>query len=330
MSFGLSPNLTAPPWTEWERRYPDGLGASAFSAPAFQKLLRSSVGTEFDLCMLIAEDGAGTRYSLPVLARQWRYRRVEITCQPTAYYVLPIECDNADAACIRPVVSAARAPLTSVFRWWLPPWIQGDWASAKADVDTYVIDVDGDPDAFMERTVRKRFREYVRSSHKKGIEITESPTTAEIDEYFALYQRTYQERSWVGEAFTREFFEGVATTLGSGGKLVVMRHAGHVVGGGVVLFDKHAVHYFQGVTDRENTQVKPHLVLYDWLIRTAAARGVRYVNLGGVNDGNSSLTEFKQSWGAKPMPVPHVHWAVDRKWLGRRLGLDRLLQRSPA
>jgi hypothetical protein len=48
------------------------------------------------------------------------------------------------------------------------------------------------------------------------------------------------------------------------------------------------------------------------------------VNLGGINAGNNSLEQFKLSWGAKPMSVPHVYWSIDRKWLTERLGLGAL------
>jgi CelD/BcsL family acetyltransferase involved in cellulose biosynthesis len=323
MSLGLSPSFVDLPWSDWERQYPDGLGVSAFSSPGFQRLMQAAVGPEYELRGLVAEDG-DRRYTLPVFVRQWRFRRLELVCYPIAYYVLPIECDGADADCVPAVVAAARRPLTSTFKWWLPPWLRGERALAAPDVDTFVIEVEGDPDAFLERTVRKRTREYVRASHRRGIEIVEAPSASEIDEYYALYERTFTERQWVGDAFSRAFFAGVASELGQGGKLVLLRHRDRVVGGGVVLFDRYAVHYFQGATERDNAEVRPHLVLYDWLVRAAAARGLRYVNLGGINAGNDSLEQFKLSWGAKPMSVPHVYWSIDRKWLKERLGLGAL------
>lgn len=315
MTFGLLPKLLDPPEAEWRRRYPNGLGASAFSSPAWQNLMRCLVGPECEPRVLVAETETA-RYSLPVFVRTWRYRRVEIVTQPIAYYVLPIECEIADAACVRPLAAASRAPFTSGFKWWLPPWLAGDWAPAARDVDTYLIEVDGPVDDFLKRKVRKRFLEYVRSSQRRGIEIVERPTPREVDEYFTLYETTFEERSWVGDKFPIEFFHGVATELGDGGRLVLLRHEGRVVGGGVVLFDRYAVHYFQGATERDNPHVKPHMVLYDWLVRTASARGLRYVNLGGTNDGNESLVQFKQGWGAEPRPVPHVSWALDRRTLG--------------
>lgn len=323
MGIGLMPRLSELTLSEWKRHYPNGLGASAFTAPAWQHLMRDIVGPDFELRALVTET-SGKRFSLPVFVRQWRYKRMEILTHPIAYYVLPIESETADAECVRPLIAAARTVMTSSFKWWLPPWLTGEQSGLHPDVETYVIQVEGDVDEFLQRTVRKRYLEYVRSSYKKGIEIVEQPSSAEIVDYFALYRRTYQERNWVGELFPLPFFEGVASTLGDGGKLVLMRHAGKIVGGGVVLFDNYALHYFQGATDRENNAVKPHLVLYDWLVRTASARGLRYVNLGGVNEGNESLSQFKQGWGAKPMWVPHVCFNLDRAWLGERLGLSRI------
>jgi len=87
-----------------------------------------------------------------------------------------------------------------------------------------------------------------------------------------------------------------------------MQHEGKVVGGGVLLFDQHAVHYFQGTTDRKVKDVFPHSVLCFEALKAASARGVRFVNLGGINDGNKGLIQFKLSWGATVMSVPLIRW----------------------
>lgn len=322
LGFGLRPKLSDVNWTEWERCYPDGLGASAFSSPGWQRLMLDQVGQDVELKTLVGETGS-RRFSLPVYVRKWRYRRVELVTQPTAYFVLPVESEEADASCIPAVVTAARSPLTLHFKWWLPPWLSGDRSLTTADVDTYVMELDGNADEYLQRSVRRRFLEYVRTSHKRGIEVIEKPSAVLIDEYVALYLKTHEERSWCGAKYSPAFFHGVANSLDEAGRLVLLRHNGRLVGGGVVLFDRYAVHYFQGAVDRENSAVKPHMVLYDWLVRTAAARGLRYVNLGGINVGNESLAEFKRGWGAKPLPIPHISWTLNRRSIADSLGLSK-------
>lgn len=317
MDFGLWPRLGDLPMEEWRQSYPNGLGASAFSSPGWQAIMRKLLPADFEPCALVAETDSG-RYSLPVFVRRWTYGRVEIGTHPVDYYVLPIECERADGACVRPLAAAARTAFTRRFRWWLPPWTSGSLAPATPQGETYVIELTDGAEQHLQTKVRRRFLEYVRSSYRRGLEIVERPSENEIEQYWLLSKKNHEERGWIGDQYSLDFFVAVASTLGDGGRLVLMRHEGRVVGGGTVLFDRHAVHYFQGAIEREITDVRPHVVLYDWLIREAGARGLKYVNLGGVNEGNHSLDQFKRSWGAAPVPTPHVGWDLDRTWLKTR------------
>ncbi|HEY8946658.1 MAG TPA: hypothetical protein VIM73_20540, partial [Polyangiaceae bacterium] len=133
--FNLLPNLDEVDWEAWERHFPDGVGASVFSSPGWQRLMQNLLGSEFELKMLVGEAGS-RRYTLPIYARRWRYRRLELVTHPTAYYMLPIESETADTSCIPPLLAAARAPLTLQLKWWLPPWITGDRSLMGTDVET--------------------------------------------------------------------------------------------------------------------------------------------------------------------------------------------------
>jgi hypothetical protein len=84
--FNLLPNLDEVDWEAWERYFPDGMGASVFSSPGWQRLMQNLLGSEFELKMLVGESGA-RRYTLPVYVRRWRYRRLELVTHPTAYYM---------------------------------------------------------------------------------------------------------------------------------------------------------------------------------------------------------------------------------------------------
>ncbi|HLV66971.1 MAG TPA: hypothetical protein VKY73_14215, partial [Polyangiaceae bacterium] len=63
----------------------------------------------------------------------------------------------------------------------------------------------------------------------------------------------------------------------------------------------------------------PHIVLMSEALRRAYARGLEYVNLGGVNDGNKGLVQFKKSWGAVASPVPILRFRSRVLDVGRRV-----------
>jgi lipid II:glycine glycyltransferase (peptidoglycan interpeptide bridge formation enzyme) len=83
---------------------------------------------------------------------------------------------------------------------------------------------------------------------------------------------------------------------------------GRVVGGGVLLFDQRAVHYFMGATDRSVREVSAHDALYLHALRRADERGLAWVNLGGINEGNRGLVQFKRAWGAEAATVTGLRW----------------------
>ena len=299
----LGPRLAPVDWATWERHYPDGFGASAFSSPAWQRLMQAEEGPSYQLRMLTARVG-GRPASLPVFVRSWRFQRVEMRTRPISYFVLPIELSSAGGAGVVEALTAqARSPWTVRFEWCLPPWLEMGRDATTAGVATYLMRLDCPREEYLATRVRKRFLDYVRSSYRRGIEVSASPTPEETRQYIDLYRKTHSDRSWVGPVFSDAFFEGVRTSLGKGGSLVIMKVGSKVVGGGVVLFDRYSAHYFQGAIDRDAKEVKPHIVLYDWVLTAAYERGLQYINLGGVNEGNDSLTEFKTNWGATAVPT---------------------------
>src|SRR5690606_11805960 len=185
--------------------------------------------------------------------------------------------------------------------------------------DTYLIPCDRSYEEHMARKVRSARMRDIRLSEERGLELIEQPSPEVVDEYYRLYVRVRGELGWQDQPFSRSFFHGVARDLGSGGQLLVMRHEGRVVGGGVLFYDKRAVHYCQGTTDRACKDVFPHIVLMSEALRRAYARGLEYVNLGGVNDGNKGLVQFKKSWGAVASPVPILRFRSRVLDVGRRV-----------
>ncbi len=329
LSRPVSCNLVSPDLEMWHRQYPDGVGPSAFSAPGWQQLMASEEGPPWSQRVLRVES-AGKGLSIPVLARRARLGRWILMTQPIAYYVTPIEKGVVEPQDLELLLCALRfRPTIAWFQLWLAPWSlarpssqhRGFGHLGVREVETFVIRLDKDVDYHLQEQLGRARQRGIRANERERVSVVDDPSPQQRDAYYRLYCDAHQERDWVGKLFSRDFFEGVATRLGRGGKLCVVLHGDRVMGGGVLLYDRCAVHYFQGAVDRSIPEVSPHDALYLFTLREAERRGLRWVNLGGINPGNQSLVRFKQSWGA----TAEISWAL--RWAcGPRVFAARALR----
>lgn len=329
MSFHLFPQLVPLDETQARQHFPNGVGHCVFSSPAFQRLMAREMEPSWRQCLIRATTGDGTTLSVPVFAWVGRWRRVEITVRPLPFCVGPLEVPVVTEDVVQAVLHAVQTPFTTGFAWWLPPgftWsrttpLGRPWLGRQCLTfdDTYIITLDRPAAEYLKTRVSHMHRRHVQTSYNRGLEIIERPGPDLIEEYYQLYARIHAERQWMDTRLSAAFFHGIATDLEDGGRLILMRYRGQIVGGGVLLFDRQAVHYFQGVQDRNVKAVFPHAVLHALALEYAQTRGISQVNLGGVNAGNQGLLEFKRAWGAEPLPVPAIQWRYDGSPLVRKM-----------
>lgn len=317
-------------WKAWEAHYPNGLGPSAFGSPAWQRLVAAEADARWQLRRLVAP---GDRdFQLPVMVRRGRSGRYVLETHPVAYPVAPIGRPTFTEEDWRPLLSALSSPRIAQLGLWLSPgspWrpepgYHGIGRVRVSAEDTYLIRLEGDIEAHLAERTSSLRRRKLRSNERRGLTLEARPDASLRDAYYALYARVFGDRAWVGERFSRAFFEGVATSLGEGGELCVALRGGEVVGGGVMLYDHHHAYYFQGAVDRDARDVSPHDALYLRALQEASRRGIGTLNLGGVNRGNEGLVRFKRSWGAEAVPFVKLHFTS-----GVRVFANRLLGRGP-
>lgn len=342
MSWRVFPPLMRPGLHRWDRSYPGGLGPSVLSSRPWLMRRRELMGPPWEVRMLRGSTSRGNTVSLPVLATRDRWGRFRVTTGAAADCVAPIEglpttCEEAVPA----IIQAIQTPYITWFECWLPPWCpwrspdvsrggclpcpraeRSPWCSLRpkkhthrlatgtltwSSVDVFLIPLRTSPEEHFARNVQPIQRQHLRASYRAGLEVCRQPSPDLVDEYYNLYSRIFDERQWLPPKLPRSFFHDTAGGWGKASEVIVMRHEGRVIGGGVFLYDRFALNLYHAVTDRTTKGVYPHPVLYQLAIECAASRGLRYVNLG-YNPGAEGLIRFKRAWGAEPTPMPVLTW----------------------
>lgn len=327
-------SIEEPDFDYWNAHFPEGLGCCAFSSPAFQKIMveLENKGKEQSYWKqrFLSIHWKHNRLTLPILARPTRFGRwVFVTC-PIGYSVTPIEKAYLNSEEMNAFLEAICRLRFAFVNCWLPPWppaasaileSQMRWQGTLniSTIDSYVITLDGFIKEHIQNNVSRTMQRYIRVNHRNGLTILRNPSEKARRCYFELYRMVYHERKWLGPQFTWEFINNLSNMLGAGGELVLQQYGSKIVGGGVLLYDHDAVHYFQGAIDRKAHEIYPHVGLYTYALKQAESRNLRYANLGGVNTGNTGLIQFKESWGALPTPLKTLQWQSGLKLFFRRL-----------
>ncbi len=323
-------HIEPPDATAWRECFPDGLGPSAFSSPGFQRLMLHEAQGDW-VQRVIRVDGSDL--TLPVLGQRDRYGRWTLRAHPVGYDLMPIERARMHQSELDLWVRALSTPRIQHFVWWMSPWDEPlhvepfHRLTGQVQVGshtTYAIHFDGDFDRHLADNVSSTMRRYTRRNDKRGVTVVSEPTNEQIEAYVDVYDRSYRDNKWEGEKFSRSLYHSVARDLGKGGQLAIVMHEDKVIGGGILMIDPRVVHYFSGAIDRRVKGVHPHVALYTHALRLAEERGLRYVNLGGINEGNEGLVRFKTAWGAKATRVPMLTFTS-----GVKKTLEAVQQRFP-
>jgi hypothetical protein len=362
MTFVIWPPLAQANEDQWMRLYPDGLGTSIFSSPAWSRLELNLAGDPWQRRFIETDDSDGRRIALPVLAATDRWKRWRLVGGKPGNYVLPIE--GTQTTCkqvLSALLTAIQTPLVTHAQCWFPPWCAwrspsesgggsqacdrsetSPWCSLKtktwtqphwagtltwSSIETFLITLSGSAEDYFKTRVASAQRQHYRASLRAGLELETNPKAEVIDEYYALYSRVFDERGWIPPKLPLSFFPDVAGNWGAAAELLVQRHNGRIVGGGVFFYDRFALNFYQAVTDRDTKGVYPSTVIYQVALERAGARGLRYVNLG-YNPGSEGLSRFKREWGAVPTPAPMLTWVGGWRAIAQnaRTRLDALLR----
>lgn len=152
--------------------------------------------------------------------------------------------------------------------------------------------------ASLSKGARSNLRRYQRIADEAGAELrTLLPEAADLDAFVALARGNA--RKYGNEAYyDEERFPRFVRLLGETARVMEVRHAGRLIGGGIMLIDASHVHwwsvgYAEGAVDR----LSPAYLVFSEIVRTAFAQELRWVECGRRNE------TFKLRHGLTPRPL---------------------------
>lgn len=160
-------------------------------------------------------------------------------------------------------------------------------------------------------------RRAIRKADKSGVEVEEDSTGRLLPEFFALLDRSEErwarqqhEPFWLARLRARfrdtlPKWQGIARLLDGGCRQWVARHGGEPVASIIVLFGGNA-HYTRGAMDKERAgPLRANDLLMWHAIQAACAQGAGTFHLG-ESGGSSSLADYKERFGARPVGYPEL------------------------
>ena len=181
-----------------------------------------------------------------------------------------------------------------------PPWRQslsGPLGAFARDMETHVIDLKDLPGRH-----RRSAERSLRASQSAGIAVAIEHDEAAYDALAGMHAS--QAKRWRGvESYTREVIGAVARTFGEEARLYVARRDGQAVAACLCL--EHAgreIHpWVSGALPSSRETGAFHRIV-DTALRDAKERGLAVWHFGG-SGGDSGIAFFKESFGARPVPV---------------------------
>jgi len=178
----------------------------------------------------------------------------------------------------------------------------------KASNYTLVVNLDKSMEELFDNLEKKSARWGVKTAEKNGLKISFAKTADEIDEFYALYKRTFETGGFRGEP--KVFIEHLNDTDIS--KLFIVKLKDKIVAGGLLLIDKNnrmSILDLTGSSD-EGLKLQAMPFLYWKMIEYSKKEGLKHMDLGGYDkeaiegDKTDRINKFKERFGGEIIEQP--------------------------
>lgn len=165
--------------------------------------------------------------------------------------------------------------------------------------------------------LKSRFKHTMRTAIRKaeeyGITTEVSNSRASVRDYYAMHCQTRRRHGLPPQPF--RFFRNIQRHIlaGGRGKLVLARHDGRVVAGGVFLHFGRKTIFKYAASDKRALQMRPNNLVMWHAIRTYADEGYESMCFGRTSTNNAGLARFKRSFGTREIEVPYFRYDVSNR-----------------
>jgi lipid II:glycine glycyltransferase (peptidoglycan interpeptide bridge formation enzyme) len=163
----------------------------------------------------------------------------------------------------------------------------------------------------------KKIQSEIRKAEREGVQPISFDPGRHMAEFLQLMTHTEQ-RHGRRPKYPAAFFERLARLAEQDERVAwrVVEHDGRLAASHIYLQSGRQLLNWQVYFDKQYSFLKPNQCLLFHAARTAAARGLRYLNLGATPNDAVSLADYKRKWGGAEYRYPCL---VRESWLGRLL-----------
>jgi hypothetical protein len=287
---------------EWEAIDAQKAAPTFFARPAWaQSYVASYPG--FSLAPVWCEFADGGRVFVPMVKSRGRLGWSEYFALPLDKYTVALESDGrlADSARAQAAFGYVLKHLGQSCT--LTPWPPAYGTIVVPKVsggvrETSLIDLSDGVEAALAR-MDGNARRMAHQAEKRGVVCTLEPASSQVvDEYYAMLSITASAWDRGTPTFPKRLLEEVVARGGPDVEIWFARYEDKPIAGGVAVYGDQESMFWSAAMLSEYGTLRPSNALNVALIRAAAARSVRWYNLGSSEGCSPGVKRFKEGLGA--------------------------------
>jgi CelD/BcsL family acetyltransferase involved in cellulose biosynthesis len=298
--------LTTDEWREFDARHP---APTFFARPAWALALQAADPNLCPQALKVEQDGE--RFIVPLVrasggALGWR----AYVGMPLGGYTCILKGDGSIAG---PLESASvllhierQADVITVTPWPLAaPIGLPAHAWTLREHETAAIDLAEGLEAALAR-VAGVTRRMAGQAERRGVTCERDESPSAVDTYYAMLEESSQRWGLSRPPYPKKLLEALVAFGEGDVEVWFARSSGEPIAGGVIFFGADELFFWSAAMRNDHARLRPSNALNIALIRAAAARGLRWYNLGS-SEGLPGVERFKKGLGAASISYAELH-----------------------